>query len=148
MLFNKTTGGAQLGPNPADMSPEDAYTAIREWYQGHTELLEKWRGERREWYSTNLPDFPPDMIIDSGETSKHLIEALPPAGRISELEMTAVFREVICGRLEWAFQETDNKYEMGQYARAALRNHGLEFSDEELATLRTSALWPYLFNLT
>lgn len=114
---------------PMGMSRDEAYTAIRQWYQNNIPLLQQ-------------------RMSDRGKISEELIRSLPTADHLSDPEATAVFREVLCGHLEWAFHETDGTFKMAAYARAGLGQHGLSLSDEEVEALRTSALWPYLFHVT
>ena len=115
-------------PKPKGVSFADAYTAIRDWYRSNVHRIQS----RADDYSRR---------------SVALINVLPPASALSDLEFRAVFGEVIYGFLEWAYHESDGRYKMAAYAHAALETAGLSFSltEEERATLKTSKLWTYLF---
>lgn len=54
--------------------------------------------------------------------------------------------EVIAGKLEWAYHQSDGLYKMGAYAHAALEqaNLPLFLSSEEKAALKASKLYPHL----
>ena len=115
-------------PRPSGISLGKAYSAIRDWYQSAIHLIEA----RQD---------------DYGHGSAALIRALPPASHLSALELRAVFAEVICGYLEWAYHLRDGQFKMGAYAHAALDAAGTSYNltQEEQAALITSRLWPFLF---
>ncbi len=122
-----------MGLHPDDQRPSNillgrAYSAIRDWYRRSTHLIEG----RQD---------------DYGRGSAALIRALPPATELCDLEFRAVFAEVICGYLEWAYHQSDGQFKMGAYAHAALDVAGASYNltQEERAALRTSRLWPFLF---
>jgi hypothetical protein len=124
---SSSSGSSSSGPQLPKISLNEAYDRIRSWY---TENVDRIRGRGGAEYSA---------------ASRRLIAALPE--RASELEMRAVMKEVLTGLLEWAFVESDGKFSMADYARAALQPFGGRYSlnDEEQADLRkSSALWPYL----
>jgi hypothetical protein len=50
-------------------------------------------------------------------------------------------REIYLGYLEWGFHKSDGKFKMGAYADGKFP---LSFTDEEIAQLKKSVLWPYL----
>jgi hypothetical protein len=109
-----------------------AYKAIRAWYVDHLPLIE-WR--TGHYYIS----------------SAALIRALPDERALSELEMRAVFAEVLAGLLEWGYSESDGRFRMVDYATAALRTAGMlaSLAPDERDALRTSVLWPFLsFNRT
>jgi hypothetical protein len=113
---------------PIGISLTSAYESVRSWYRNHRNELE------------NRDD-------EYGKASAALISALPSADAISEIEIRAIFSEVISGRLEWAYHRDDGSYKMAAYAKAALdaAGHGerwLEKGETEL--LKESRLWPYL----
>jgi len=112
---------------PDGISLRDAYSAIRTWYQENTDN----------------PLISNDVY---GRASVALMRALPPASELADVEIVAVFREVIAGRLEWAFHQSDGRYKMAAYASAALekleRSHFL--TDEETEEIRASILWPLI----
>jgi hypothetical protein len=112
------------------VSTKKAYTAIRAWYQSHKAGLLR-LGQRKDDYV---------------ERSTKLIDALPPANRVTVLEIRAVFREVMTGLREWAYRDSDEKYEMSEYAKLALQSEGLTFelSEDELKKLMSSWIWPYI----
>jgi hypothetical protein len=121
-----------MGLGPEDKLPEGitlakAYRAIRTWYQTHTDLI---RGSTEEYRAR----------------SKKLIDALPPANKLDELELRAVLLEVIMGLLEWGYHDSDGAYKMGAYAHAALdaAELGYRLSEQERRQLSTSVLAPFL----
>jgi hypothetical protein len=111
-------------------SNKKAYAAIRAWYQSHERELER-LAPRKDDYAAR---------------SKRLIDALPPLNRVNDLEIRAVFNEVLMGLLEWGFHDSDGKYKMSEYAKLALRSEGLPsyLSEAESQHLVTSWIWPYI----
>jgi hypothetical protein len=83
---------------------------------------------------------------DYAKRSEELINALPAVDQLSQLEIRAVFGEVIYGHLEWAYHQSDGNYKMGAYAHGALETTGLNWSlnEQEKKKLKASVLWPYL----
>ncbi|MGQ9581821.1 MAG: hypothetical protein ACUVT8_12905 [Armatimonadota bacterium] len=75
-----------------------------------------------------------------------LIENLPDERELSDIEIRAILAEVITGKLEWAYHQSDGHYKMGAYARAALEQAELPsvLSDTERRQLRDSKIYPYL----
>lgn len=105
-------------PVPTEITLRDAYSKIREWYQGHAGR-----------------DSNPHA-----EASLPLIDALPAADQLSELEIRAVLAEVIMGKLEWGYHQSDGEYKMAAYAHSALDSAGYDFrlTGEEVKGLRES----------
>lgn len=120
-----------MAPSNRDSFPAiglaEAYARIRDWYTRHVD---------------DVPGHDPSYR----ERSAALIRALPPAEAVSELEIRAIFEEVLSGLLEWAYVESDGRYEMAAYAKGALQHGGhpewMPASDRE--RLIQSPLWRYL----
>lgn len=120
-----------MAPSNPDSWPviglPEAYARIRDWYARH---------------SDDIPTHDPSYK----QRSAALIRALPSPEAISELEIRAVFEEVLAGLLEWAYVESDGRFEMAAYAKGALRSNGhpewLSTADREKLT--QSPLWRYL----
>jgi hypothetical protein len=115
-----------LSVRARDAKPEgiafvEAYAAIRSWVS----------------YNVHLP---------AAGTSRGLISALPTSAEVSPVECKAVFGEVILGGLEWAYNQSDGRFNMSAYAWAALEavGTGHVLTYEERRQLRSSPLWPYL----
>jgi hypothetical protein len=122
-------GLSSTDPKPTEITLEDAYERIREWYTANVPLLkERMKGR----------PYPKE--------SEELMCALPASGSLTGLEIRAVLGEVIYGYLEWAYHESDGRFKMAAYAHAALEQAGLEIglSTREKEQIRSSALWPYL----
>ena len=122
---------APTDPRPVGISLSDAYTAIRDWYQKHSDVNR--HSER-----------PCDPNYCRGSTA--LIKALPPAENLTDLEKRAVLREIYLALrghsyLQWGFHKSDGKFKMGAYADGKFP---LSFTDDEIAQLKKSILWPYL----
>jgi hypothetical protein len=111
---------------PVDISLSDAYTAIRDWYQKHSDV---------EHHSER----PCEADYLRGPVS--LIKALPPAKKLTDIEKIAVLREILFGYLEWGFHKSDGKFKMAAYAVGI---SSYSFTDKEKAQLKKSVLWPYL----
>ena len=120
-------GLSSTDAKPAGVSLTNAYSAIRTWYQDHVDQAQSCGG-------------------NYGRNSVALIQALPPASALSDIEIIAVLREVIVGYLEWAYHKDDGRYKMAAYAEAALETlgHSYFLASEETDLLKTSILWPYL----
>ncbi|MFZ5953631.1 MAG: hypothetical protein ACOYT8_00860 [Candidatus Dependentiae bacterium] len=112
-------------PEGIDLLP--AYTAIRTWYKNNTIVIADREGEYFR-------------------ASNSLINALPEPNNINEVEIIAIFSEVITGRLEWAYHHSDGKFKMAAYAHAALKtiNRDYSLSENEKHILSESRIWPYL----
>ena len=102
----------------------------------------------RAWYQTAKPNtltrFPGQAI--RLKRSRKLIDALPPVHTATHIEIISVFREVLMGRLEWAFNESDGIHQMSEYAKQGLYNppFSLTVTPNESAQLQTSPLWRHL----
>ncbi len=115
-------------PKPVGISFANAYKAILAWYGGNLKRIQS-------------------KTDDYSRGSVALINALRQVSTLSDLEYRAIFGEVICGYLEWAYHQSDGRYKMAAYAFAALEAAGLSFNltEEEKTKLKPSVLWPYLF---
>ena len=111
---------------PNGIKPIEAYKKIRSWYQNNLSKL--------------------DGTTSSGQRSIRLIQNLPSADVIQPVEIKAVFREVISGKLEWAYHQSDGEYKMSAYAKAALKTIGEDYSlsENESAELKKSTLWDFI----
>ncbi|MFL6726006.1 MAG: hypothetical protein ACJ8FS_05780 [Sphingomicrobium sp.] len=106
------------------MTIDDAYAAIRAWYQANVDRI-------------------PEQNSDYHDRSVRLVRSLPPTNALTDLEKRAIFREVISGLLEWAYVQTDGRHQMHEYVRLAVGDHWrVEKSEEH--RLAKSRLWPYL----
>lgn len=79
---------------PSRMSVDEAYEAIRAWYQANRH---------------RAPD-----------DSKPVIDGMLPAREATLDQKLAIFREVIAHNMEWAYHEDDGQYKMAAYAIAGL----------------------------
>ena len=111
------------------MNLTEAYTIIRNWYKANLSKIENRQNE--EYF----------------QKSKRLIEFLPDAASLSDLEMRVMLGEVIYGYLEWGYHESDGNLKMSEYAKAAFETLGISYqlSDEEKERFRSSPLWEYSF---
>jgi hypothetical protein len=113
-------------PIPTGISLENAYSKIRAWYVSNSS----------------------EHSNPHAQTALPLINALPPANEPTDLEIRAVLAEVVMGKLEWAYHESDGQYKMGAYAHAALdlAGHDFRFTGVEKEALRqsNSPLLPHL----
>jgi len=123
-----------MGLDATDRKPQgvtlaQAYENIRQWYAKNIALLQK-----------------PSGTGEYEKKSEALIEALPPAAQLTDLEIRAVLGEVIYGNLEWAYHKSDGHFKMAAYAHGALESAGLKWSlsDAERQQLKSSRLWPHL----
>mgnify|MGYP001054571199 CR=1 FL=1 len=112
---------------PENISLKDAYSKIRRWYRANIKFLK-------------------NLNNDYGKRSLALIRVLPPTKIITDIEIRAIFGEVIYGNLEWAYHEDDGRYKMAAYAHGALEASGLDWqlSENERKQLIKSVLWPHL----
>jgi len=136
-----------MGLDPKD--PKSTQITIREAY---TKI--------RQWYRVNVPKFldRPAKEIETGEfkivrdfsaSAKacfDLVDNLPDQSELSDIEIRAVLVEVISGKLEWAYHQSDGDYKMAAYAHAALEQAGLPtfLSEAEKRELRGSRIYPFL----
>jgi hypothetical protein len=117
-------GLSQSDKKPVCISLEKAYSKIRKWYKANIDMVRS----RND---------------DYGDRSVMLIEALPEANMLTDLEIRAVLGEVIYGRLEWAYHQDDGDFKMAAYSHAALDKAGISWnlSDEDKEQLKNSTLW-------
>ena len=112
-------------PLPQDISVTEAYTEIRNWCRRHASK-------------------PPHLCADYWAKSVRLIQSLPPADQLSELEQLAVLKEVFWGLLEWAYHESNGRFKMAAYAQAAYdtigKNRFGRLTETELAELNRGSL--------
>lgn len=113
---------------PIGITPIEAYKKIKSWYQN------------------NLDHERLDKSSNYGKSSVMLIQNLPDPVSIKQVEIKAIFREVIAGKMEWAYHEADGDYKMAAYAKAALETVGQTYSisEEEYEELKQSRLWKYI----
>jgi hypothetical protein len=104
--------GAQMGLDssdtlPAGISYEDAYAAIRTWYQAHVDryaMDPQWGGYPAE--------------------SKAYIESLPAPGQATLADIKTTLHRVLTGGLEWGYHQSDGRFKMAAYAQAAFEAAG------------------------
>jgi hypothetical protein len=90
-------------PRPEGITLEDAYAAVRTWLQANIDRL------------SNDPIKGANAVA-----AKPYIESLRPPTEVTRDEMRGVLQQVMTGRLEWAYHESDGRYKMAAYASAAL----------------------------
>ncbi len=114
---------------PEPLSLRDAYGKVRDWYRANAATI------AQEQPAAGQPDFRP-----AAAKCLPLVGVLPDVHHATELEMHAVFSEVIMGRLEWAYHKSDGAYKMAAYAHTALDTAKLNFAlgKERQADLRRS----------
>lgn len=88
---------------PVGISLEDAYAAVRKWYQANTDRL--------------MSD---ERLGSHAAASKPYVDSLPPPDRASPDEMRDCLTRVIARDLEWGYHESDGSYKMAAYAHAVL----------------------------
>lgn len=130
------------GPKPSQITIREAYTKIRQWYMDNVfKFLNR-----------------PDEEIETkgfkivGDFSAHaracldLVNNLPEQHELSDIEIRAVLAEVIAGKLEWAYHQSDGDYKMAAYAYAALEQANLPIflSEAEKRELKKSRIYPFL----
>lgn len=108
---------------------KEEYTAIYNWYKRNENNI---RGGDEDYK----------------QASQRLIRALPPPTSVSDVEMKAVFHEILTMYLEWAYGETDGNMAMNEYAKKALsplpEDERMRLSDLEIKALQKSRIWPYI----
>ena len=114
-------------PLPKNLTVSDAYASVRAWYQNHPDPNGPW---------ASRPCDPKHAKI-----SISLINALPPAKELTDIEMIAVLREVLFGHLEWGFHQCDGRFKMAAYAAGYF---SYTFTTKDKAQLQNSILRPYL----
>ena len=116
-----------MTPSNGDLNAlRDAYTTLRAWYQQNID--------------TTIP------VGDANrQATSAFVGALPSSSQLSEVEIVAVFREAIAGRLEWAYG-AEGGVRIVDLARAALETLGRSYSltPEEEGQLESSVLWPFI----
>lgn len=107
----------------------EAYRAVRDWYQKHTEQVVL-PNEGDQYRQASVP----------------FVRALPPPSAMSELEIIAVFREVCLRHLEWAYGAGHGGPEMAKSVHDILEKLGRlgSLSNQELNELHSSPLWPFI----
>ena len=113
---------------PEGISMREAYSAVRSWYKQNCADL----ANRDDSY---------------GRKSEALITALPSESSATDIEIRAVFGQVIGGLLEWGYHQDDGSYKMAAYALAALEEAGYKtwLLKSDIGALKGSRLWPHIF---
>ena len=127
---------------PDGISLREAYAKIKKWYQINTPLLTH--------DSSGI--LHTGGFVTQRNYSEHanaaldLVKGLPDESGLSEIEIRAILSEVIAGKLEWAYHESDGKFKMAAYAHAALKkaNQPIFLTKEDKNKLKQSSLYPYL----
>ena len=122
-------------PKPQGITLRAAYSKVRAWYQANatnlTQPPAQGRGDRRR-------------VI---QASMDLVDRLAPMETLTDLEIRTVLSEIVFGKLEWAYHDSDGQYKMAAYAHAGLDTAGLSYSlsKEERENLKKSgsSLLPY-----
>ncbi|GBC83081.1 hypothetical protein HRbin10_02221 [bacterium HR10] len=107
-------GLAPDGPEPTQITIREAYTKIRQWYQANAARFIESPPEEVEVAGITI-------VRDFGAHAKaclDLVENLPEEKELSGIEIRAVLAEVIAGKLEWAYHQSDGAYKMAAYAHA------------------------------
>jgi len=129
-------------PKPTQITIREAYTKIRQWYRDNVpKFLE------RPVEEIEMGGF--KIVRDYSAHAKaclDLVDNLPDQSELSDIEIRAVLAEVIAGKLEWAYHQSDGDYKMGAYAHAALEQAGLPLflSEAEKRELGSSRIYPFL----
>lgn len=115
------------GPAAEAIPLREAYASIWKWYRDNVVEV-TWQ---RDDYAT---------------ASAALISHLPDPEHATDLEIRAVFMEVMSGLLEWGINLSDGNLTMANYVKRSLEPLGLhwELPDSELGPLKKSPLWPHL----
>ena len=114
---------------PEGISMREAYSAVRSWYKQNCAEL----ANRDDSYARG---------------AEALIAALPSESLVTDLEIRAVFGQVIGGFLEWGYHQCDGSYKMAAYALAALEESGYKtwlLNQTDMEDLKGSRLWPHIF---
>jgi hypothetical protein len=127
---------------PDGISLREAYTKIKQWYKINTPLLTQ--------DSSGI--LHTGGLVTQRNYSKYanaaldLVNSLPDESGLSEVEIRAILSEVIAGKLEWAYHESDGKYKMAAYAHAALKkaNQPIFLTREDKDKLKSSSLYQFL----
>lgn len=94
---------------PVGIALQDAYAAVRGWYQANVARL-----------ATD-----PTRGIHAA-AAKTFVASMPAPQNASREEVIDTFRRVIAGDLEWAYHESDGQYKMAAYAWAACDAAGID----------------------
>jgi hypothetical protein len=94
-------------PLPIGISYEDAYAAIRSWYQANVSRLAM--DQERGRYPAE---------------SKAYVDGLPAPDRATPNDIRQALRHVLAGGLEWGYHESDGRFKMAAYAHAAFAAAG------------------------
>lgn len=129
-------------PKPTQITIREAYTKIRQWYRNNVPKFLNQPAQEIE-----IAGF--KIVRDFSTHAKaclDLVDNLPEQHELSDLEIRAVLAEVIAGKLEWAYHQSDGDYKMAAYAHAALEQAGLPMflSEAEKGELRNSRIYPFL----
>jgi hypothetical protein len=129
-------------PKPTQITIREAYTKIRQWYRVNVpKFLDRPAREIETGEFKIVRDF-----SASAKACFDLVDNLPDQSELSDIEIRAVLVEVISGKLEWAYHQSDGDYKMAAYAHAALEQAGLPtfLSEAEKRELRGSRIYPFL----
>ncbi|MBO9369311.1 hypothetical protein [Chloroflexus sp. MS-G] len=129
-------------PKPTQITIREAYTKIRQWYRVNVpKFLDRPAKEIETGEFKIVRDF-----SASAKACFDLVDNLPDQSELSDIEIRAVLVEVISGKLEWAYHQSDGDYKMAAYAHAALEQAGLPtfLSEAEKRELRGSRIYPFL----
>jgi len=129
-------------PKPTQITIREAYTKIRQWYRVNVpKFLDRPAKEIETGEFKIVRDF-----STSAKACFDLVDNLPDQSELSDIEIRAVLVEVISGKLEWAYHQSDGDYKMAAYAHAALEQAGLPtfLSEAEKRELRGSRIYPFL----
>jgi hypothetical protein len=129
-------------PKPTQITIREAYTKIRQWYRVNVpKFLDRPAKEIETGKFKIVRDF-----SASAKACFDLVDNLPDQSELSDIEIRAVLVEVISGKLEWAYHQSDGDYKMAAYAHAALEQAGLPtfLSEAEKRELRGSRIYPFL----
>jgi hypothetical protein len=118
-------------PKPTQITIREAYTKIRQWYRVNVpKFLDRPAKEIETGEFKIVRDF-----SASAKACFDLVDNLPDQSELSDIEIRAVLVEVISGKLEWAYHQSDGDYKMAAYAHAALEQAGLPTFLSEAANL-------------
>ena len=96
-------------PLPDRISCEDAYAAIRTWYQANVDR-----------YAMDL------QKAQHVVASKSYVESLPMPDQATPDDIKNTLRQVLVGDLEWGYHESDGRFKMAAYAQAAFEAAGAD----------------------
>lgn len=97
------------------------------------------------WYRS-IAAFQRLQRFDDPAPNKALINALPAPDIVSRVELKAIFREVISGKMEFGYHEHDGQFKMAAYAFAGLKEFDNTYilNDADRRELRRSRIANYL----